>query len=117
MAFRVDSGTYRYCGELQEKIGTIDEGGGRATEWRTIEAELWMNITPLNSFEQSVAMQLRPETTHRIEIRYYEGFKTDWRIRYDGRIYSITGSINVNLRKRKMILDCIERSDKEQQDV
>jgi len=111
----VDSGALRYLIELQAKNVTTetDEGGGTPGQFTTFES-VWANVRAASGYEVTTAMQRSNQISHIVEIRYYSGFKTEWRILHDGRVLSVVGLRDTNERKRLMRIECIERKDLDQ---
>lgn len=79
--------------EIQEKIKTNDGFGGFSEEWKKFKT-VWAEIKPINMFENFEAEKISEKITHVITIRYFSGFKTTYRIKYNERIFKVKAVIN-----------------------
>lgn len=57
------------------------------------------------------AAQLNAEVQGVIRIRYREGIKPEWRIKYDDRYFEIVSIANIQERGREIQLNCKEAQD------
>jgi SPP1 family predicted phage head-tail adaptor len=86
---------------FQATTQTSDGAGGFTEQWATV-ATVWASIEPARSFEKFVAMQTETHVTHKIMCRYNPLITTAKRALFEGRIFDVTGVINVNEDKQYM---------------
>ncbi len=79
--------------EIQYKTNTEDGFGGFSEEWKKLKYT-WAEIKPIDTFEQFEAEKISERITHIITIRYFEDFKTEYRIVYNNRVFKIKGVLN-----------------------
>ncbi len=79
--------------EIQQKTNKEDGFGGFSEEWTKLK-NTWAEIKPISAFEQFEAEKISEKVTHVITIRYFDTFKTDYRIKYYNRLFKIKGVIN-----------------------
>lgn len=85
-----------------------DEGGGLVrAPWGGV-ITTWVNIRPLGAAERARRSSTQMETTHLITCRYFSQISSKMRIEYSGRVFRITGFVNVNDSNRKLEIDAIE---------
>lgn len=80
--------------EFQKTTQTSDGAGGWTESWTTI-ATVWAKIEPVKSYERFIAMQTETYTTHKITCRYNANITTAKRALFNGRLFDVTGVINV----------------------
>ncbi len=93
--------------ELQSKSTTYDAMGQPVLAWAT-DYTVSASVKPLSSREAYFAKAVRPETTHRIIMRYFSGFSHHHRIKIGQRILNILAILNIDENNRTMQVDCLE---------
>ena len=92
-------------GEGRDRIGGVTE------TWAHID-DVWARIVPLRGQERYAAQMVRPETSHRVELRYRSDVKPSWELRWndgsDDRVLKITGVLDVEERQERLQLECVE---------
>ena len=81
--------------EIQAQTRTPDGGGGFSTGWLTIctvQAGIW----PLKGLEQFEGGRTVATVTHQIRLRYRNGVKPSYRIKFGGKYFNIVSIINPN---------------------
>ena len=68
-ATHIRTGALLHRAELQAKVTTEDDGGGRDVDWVT-ERKLWCRIRPLSGAQRLRAMRMESSVTHEIYARY-----------------------------------------------
>ena len=92
---------------LQSKTSTQDATGSAVETWKT-KGTLWAEVVPLNSREYWAAQQVQSDVTHRVSIRYYDGLRPDWRMKFGTRLFDIRSVINVDEGNEWHVLLCKE---------
>lgn len=100
-------GRLRYKVDLQKATDTADGGGGRSQAYSTI-AQIFADIRPQSGAEQYRQGKVQDRTTHNIFIRHRTDISTDYRIKYENRLFNIRQIINVDERDRFYKLVCNE---------
>ena len=71
-------------------------------------ATVWGAIWPISSDERTAALSRRVDITHRVNIQYRAKFSTAWRLKYDGRYFSIVGKIDPKEAHKELQFTCKE---------
>lgn len=108
----IKAGELRDYIELERQVITPDDGGGSSTKYEPVEG-VWAKVTPTSSYETTVLAQRGIEASHTVRMRFYDGLDATWRVKFDGRYMAIVSVIDVEERQRTMVLKCIERKGKE----
>lgn len=103
----VSASELRHRVTFQDKTVTPDGAGGQTEEWAVV-ASAWAKIEPVKSYERFVALQTETHVSHKITIRYNPIVTTAKRILFDGRVFDITGVINVNEDNVAMVITAME---------
>jgi len=93
--------------EIQECTSTPDALGQLTISWGTTQSA-WAQIMPLTARELYFTKTVRPETTHRITMRYFPDLTAAHRIKKGDRIFNILGLINENELKKTWLVDAVE---------
>jgi len=101
------SGLMRYRVEVQEISSTPDALGQPTITWNTTQT-VYAQIMPLTARELYFTKTVRPETTHRITLRYFAGLTSANRLKMGSRIFNIVGLINQDEMKRAWLVDAVE---------
>lgn len=76
-----DSLTFQTTGNTQ------DTSSGRVTQGTPVEkVTVRGNVTPVDGLENWQGMQVKPQTTHLVEMRFLDGLTSDMECVWDGRI-------------------------------
>lgn len=100
-------GLLQYRVEIQTQTSTSDAMGQPVMTWATSQTR-WAGIIPLTSREGFFAKSVRPELSHRITLRWFDGLEHGHRIKMDARIFDIASIINVDEGNHTLQVDCIE---------
>lgn len=100
-------GLLQYRVEIQTQTSTSDGMGQPVMTWATSQTR-WAGIIPLTSREGFFAKSVRPELSHRITLRWFDGLEHGHRIKMDARIFDIASIINVDEGNHTLQVDCIE---------
>jgi len=93
---------------LIEKVTeTRDSIGGVIETWSTYSA-LYAEVQPLNGREYFDSKAIQADTTIRFRIRYLQGIIPKMRINYNSRLFDIESVIDVDERRKEMVLMCKE---------
>lgn len=100
-------GLLQYRVEIQQSTSTSDAMGQPVNTWKTTQTR-WAGVMPLNSREGFFAKSVRPELSHRITLRWFDGLEHGHRIKMDARIFNIASIINVDEGNHTLQVDCVE---------
>lgn len=92
---------------IQSRTLSADSYGGPVATWTT-EATRWGQITPLSGRELWQAQQVRPDVTHQVALRYYDGLKPRHRLLVEGRTFQIQSVVDLENRHRQQVCICVE---------
>ncbi len=93
---------------LQQRSSAVDSFGQQSTTWVDVFTA-WASIEALSARELLAAQALQNEVSHRITLRYRAELASPvavsaYRAVYGGRVFSITGAINLDERNRTVDL-------------
>ena len=97
----------QYRVEIQQSTSTSDAMGQPVNTWKTTQTR-WAGVMPLTSREGFFAKSVRPELSHRITLRWFNGLEHGHRIKMDARIFDIASIINVDEGNHTLQVDCVE---------
>lgn len=105
-------GKLRHWVEVQRPVTTLDAAGQEILDWtsyRRTRAE----ITPMAGRESWEANTVEGFTTVKIKMRYFPGLTSEHRILAcaSGKIFSIRGVLDWDLRGREYVVQAIEYRD------
>jgi len=100
-------GLLQYRVEIQAPTSTSDAMGQPVNTWKTTQTR-WAGVMPLTSREGFFAKSVRPELSHRITLRWFDGLEHGHRIKMDARIFDIASIINVEEGNHTLQVDCVE---------
>ena len=75
---------------LEYPVKTPDGAGGFTATW-AVAATVWAVINEFQSDEMVMAMQTTGALIHKIRIRHRTDVRSNWRIGYNGKYWSILG--------------------------
>lgn len=93
--------------ELQSKTTTFDALGQPVLSFAT-DYTVAASVKPLSAREAYFAKSIKPETTHRVIIRFLAALTHDHRIKIGARILNILSILDVEDEGRTMQIDCLE---------
>jgi SPP1 family predicted phage head-tail adaptor len=105
----IDPGRLRERITIQQASETRNALGESVQSWATF-AERWASVDGLSSREVLLTGQQQTEVTHRVRLRYVDGFTGLMRILWRGRVLEITSLLEHNNRSEHEAL-CTERVD------
>lgn len=105
----IDPGRLRERITIQQATETRNALGESVQSWATF-AERWASVEGLSSREVLLTGQQQTEITHRVRLRYVDGFKGTMRILWRSRVLEITSLLEHNNRSEHECL-CTERVD------
>ena len=89
------SGELKNQVELQGQVKVPDGMGGFTISFLTLTT-VWAAIWPLKSIEAHEGGRVVATVTHRIRIRYREGVRASWRIKFKNKYFNIVEILNLN---------------------
>ena len=105
----IDPGRLRERITIQQATESRNALGESVQSWTTF-AERWASVDGLSSREVLLTGQQQTEVTHRVRLRYVEGFASTMRILWRGRVLEITSLLEHGNRSEHECL-CTERVD------
>jgi SPP1 family predicted phage head-tail adaptor len=105
----IDPGRLRERITIQAATETRNAIGEVVQSWATF-AERWASVDGLSSREFLIQGQQQTDITHRVRLRYVDGFKSTMRILWRGRVLEITSLLEHGNRSEHEAL-CTERLD------
>ena len=75
---------------IERAVTTIDALGGENHAWQELST-VWAQVLPISDGERWQAQEVSAHSTHRFRIRWGMGVTAEDRIRYDGRVFEISG--------------------------
>jgi SPP1 family predicted phage head-tail adaptor len=111
----IDPGKLRFRVTLQRPITTIENELGETvlTEANGFEdvQDVWVSIRPLTSAENLRARSVGLDSTHAVELWYFAGLTSAWRLRQDTvdgtNYYNIRSQLDPDMLKREWNLECV----------
>ena len=105
----IQAGKLRHSIVIQKNTPSTDSFGEQDPSWSTF-ATVFADIKPLTSREFWDAKQVNAENTLKFIIRYLSGLDSKMRISWDSRLFNIESIINVNERKKKIVILAVENA-------
>lgn len=105
----IDPGRLRERITIQRATETRNALGESVQSWETF-SERWASVEGLSSREVLLTGQQQTEVTHRVRLRYVEGFTSTMRILWRNRVLEITSLLEHANRSEHEAL-CTERLD------
>ena len=105
----IDPGRLRERITIQQATESRNALGESVQAWATF-AERWASVDGLSSREVLLTGQQQTEVTHRVRLRYVEGFTSTMRILWRSRVLEITSLLEHHSRSVHEAL-CTERVD------
>ncbi len=103
------AGQLRHRVHIQQLGTRVDDGMGGGSIIPETVLTVNAAIEPLTGDELLRAGQLESTLTHRVRIRYIEGVKPSWQVKYGTRIFDIDRVIDPEERHRELELMCTEQ--------
>lgn len=100
-------GPMRQLVTIQARTVAQNSYGEAVQTWTTV-ATRWGNLEPLSGREVWQAQQVRPDVTHRVTLRYYDGLTPKHRVVIDGQTFGVVAVVNPDGRKRFHELTCVQ---------
>lgn len=105
----IRSGDFRNFVTFEVKVKTSDEGGGRMGKWNPVHANVPCSIRDASPREVYYAGMRQVEVSHVLETRYLSDFNSNWRVSWQGRLFSIIGFRDKDERRRQLFVELQER--------
>ena len=103
----IDAAKRRHRMELQAFDRALDDDNQPLLyddeHWTTV-ARPWARIQPVSGREFYEASQSQSEVTHKIDIRYRPGVRTDMRLRLGSRTFEIISAIDWEERHETLLI-------------
>jgi head-tail adaptor len=105
-------GAYRHIVEFESPGDPVPDGeGGYVEGWAPLVPPTWaVSIVPasVRDLERETSGTVLATATHIVSGRYRPDVTTEARMKFEGRVFEITGAINVDERDIEMKLICKE---------
>lgn len=105
----IDPGRLRERVTIQQATEKRNAIGETVQSWATF-AERWASVEGLSSREVLLQGQQKTETSHRVRLRYVDGFTGTMRLLWRGRVLEIASLLEHGNRSEHEAL-CTERLD------
>lgn len=105
--YRINPGEYRHKITIEQKTHAQNDYGEEKDDWEKV-LDIYAGIYPISGREFFTAETVSSEVTHKINIRYVPGIKTDMRVVFNKRIFHIQSVINFQERNIQLQLMCKE---------
>lgn len=92
----------------QEGASSADGGGGYTQTWTTFAASVPARIEAAQAREEVLGQKLAEVVTHAVTIRWLDGVTAGMRLLFGTRAFNIRGVIDLEERRRFMVLACEE---------
>ena len=103
----IDTGKRRHHMALQEFDGALDDANQPLdhddAHWHDV-AHPWARVTPVSGREFYEAGQSDSEVTHKIDIRYRPGVRTDMRLKLGRRVFELISVIDWEERHESLLI-------------
>lgn len=106
-SIRSNVGEMRRLVEIQSRTMSRDGYGAATATWAT-EDTVAAKVEPLSGREAWQAQQVRPDVTHQVTIRFWEGLTPKHRFRFGTRVLNIASVIDLEERGRFQVCVCVE---------
>ena len=108
----MQAGDLRRFVSFQAKSSTLDSFGQQVETWTDVFTA-WAQIQALSANEILAAQAVNSRVTHTITVRYRAEFANPaqiaaLRVLYSGRVFNISGMLNVDERNAEVELPCYE---------
>lgn len=107
MMYRINPGAYRHIIDFEKIVDIKNEYGEVNKEWTTFFTTR-ASIRPISGREFYQAESINSEVTHKVNLRYIEGIKSDMRIKFGNRVFEIISVINFEERNIELQVLCKE---------
>lgn len=101
-------GKFRDRVELQSPAAGRD-GYGDVADTHTTVATVYARVEEQSGGELQQAEGVRGARSVEVEIRYYAGLDSTWRVKFGSRLLNVDGATNPDGRKRRHLLRCLEK--------
>ncbi|KKL96985.1 hypothetical protein LCGC14_1839000 [marine sediment metagenome] len=96
-------GRLRHRITIETPTDVLDDFGESTKTWSSI-GTVWASVEPLSGQEKFEALQIYPEASHKVRIRYLSGVSPDDHILFGSRTFEIVAVMNQMERNREIIL-------------
>lgn len=105
----IPSGSLRIFSRIESDTGTSRNSVGEVTSSWSEFTTAWVSIEKLSGQELIAAQQIKPTSTHKIEMHYQEGIEADMRIKWNPTVSStntlhIVDVDNVDFRNHSLVI-------------
>lgn len=102
----MNPGKYRNRVTIQSYGKVPDGGGGWQEEWYD-DGQAWAHVNPMQGNKRYIAQQVNSEISHEVYMRYRDITRSQ-RLKHRGRILEIESIIDVDERKKELLITCKE---------
>ena len=110
MAYQLDAGKLDQFVTIETDTGTeYNAAGQKIKVWIDfIPNGIWAEVLPLSGRELFNALQVQPDVTHQVNIRFREGIRPEMRIKLGSRYLNIASVLDVEEKRTSLQIMCKE---------
>jgi SPP1 family predicted phage head-tail adaptor len=110
MTYQLNAGKLDQFVTIETDTGSnVDATGQHVEVWIDyLPNGVWAEIKPLTGRELWNALQVQPDVTHQVTIRYREGITSKMRIKHGSRYLNILSAIDVEEKRTSLQIMCKE---------
>jgi len=96
---------------IMKKVDTANALNQKSKGFENVKT-VWASVAPVRGTERYELQKLNEEITYRVYIRWISGIRADMYIKYDDRIFEIQSVIDVDMERKMLEIDCVEKIKK-----
>lgn len=110
MTYQLDAGKLDQFVTIETDVGTEPDATGQIPSvWIDyLPNGVWAEVMPLSGRELWNALQVQPDVTHQVTIRYREGITSKMRIKHGSRYLNILSVIDAEEKRTSLQIMCKE---------
>lgn len=111
MSYQLDAGKLDQFVTIEQDSGTAPDATGQVQPiWIDyLPSGVWAEVVPLTGRELWNALQVQPDVTHKVTIRYREGITSKMRIKHRNRYLNVLWVIDAEEKQTSLQLMCMEK--------
>lgn len=93
---------------ILKKTDTVNSLNQKSKDFVEVKT-VWASVAPVRGAERYEVQKLREEITYRVYMRYFPDIRADMYLRCEGRLYEIASVIDVDLERKILEIDAVEK--------
>lgn len=93
---------------ILKKTDTVNSLNQKSKDFVEVKT-VWASVAPVRGAERYEVQKLREEITYRVYMRYVPDIRADMYLRCEGRLYEIASVIDVDLERKILEIDAVEK--------